>query len=73
MAAHTESGREAVIFYCCCYYYYCFMGSSNKEMLGSTNASHHHSSVSCHFEMAEVALAHDAVIVTVLDAAARIP
>lgn len=49
------------------------MGSSNKEMLGSTNASHHQSSVSCHFEMAEVALAHDAVIVTVLDAAARIP
>lgn len=39
-------------------------------MLGSTNASHHQSSVSCHSEMAEVALAHDAVIVTVLDAGA---
>lgn len=41
-------------------------------MLCSTNASHHQSSVSCHFEMAEVALAHAGVTVTVLDAGALI-
>lgn len=37
------------------------------QMPLSTNASHHPSSVSCHFEMAEVAFAHDAVIFTMLD------
>lgn len=67
-----KAEERRLCFSCCCYYYYCFMGSSDKEMLCSTNASHHQSSVSCHFEMAEVALEHDAVIVTGLDAGACI-
>lgn len=34
----------------------------------STNACHHQSSVSCHFEMAEVSSAHDGAIIAMLDA-----
>lgn len=44
------------------------MGSSNKEALCLSNASHHQSSVCCHFEMAEVALEHGIVVITMLDA-----